>query len=143
VRRYLLDTPMVAALLLRRPVAVQMIAPWIVAREAATSALVYAEVNEYILGRPDYVLLHAQLRELLSEITPHLVTYPIMRRYGSLRRMLRSSNSLIGDIDTLIAATALERDLTLVTADEDFQRVPGLALALVPRDQLSRRHTRT
>jgi predicted nucleic acid-binding protein len=40
---------------------------------------------------------------------------------------------LIGDIDTLIAATALEYGLTLVTTDTDFERVPNLSLILLPR----------
>lgn len=35
-------------------------------------------------------------------------------------------SGLIGDIDTLIAATALEHGLILVTTDSDFGRVPGL-----------------
>lgn len=38
---------------------------------------------------------------------------------------------LIGDIDTLIAATALERNLTVVTTDRDFERVPGLQVKLI------------
>jgi predicted nucleic acid-binding protein len=38
---------------------------------------------------------------------------------------------LIGDIDTLIAATALERNLTVVTIDTDFQRVPQLHVILL------------
>jgi predicted nucleic acid-binding protein len=38
---------------------------------------------------------------------------------------------LIGDIDTLIAATALERTLTVVTYDRDFQRVPDLKVILL------------
>ena len=36
--------------------------------------------------------------------------------------------SIIGDIDTLIAATALEHDLTPVTTDAHFQRVSALKL---------------
>lgn len=40
---------------------------------------------------------------------------------------------LIGDIDTLIAATALEHGLTLVTTDRDFERIPDLRLSLLPR----------
>ena len=40
---------------------------------------------------------------------------------------------LIGDIDTLIAATALERHLTVVTIDTDFQRVPSLRVILLSR----------
>jgi PIN domain len=48
---------------------------------------------------------------------------------------------LIGDIDTLIAATALEYDLTLVTTDSDFVRVPGLNLILLDRITLTPRST--
>jgi len=139
MRRYLLDTPMVSAYLLSRPVALQLVNPWIQNREAATSILVYGEVNEYIRGRPDYPQLHAQLIELLKEITPFFITYPIMRRYGDIRRALRPMNSLIGDLDTIIAATALERNLTVVTADGDFQRVSTLNVMLVPRQQLAQR----
>ena len=143
MRRQLLDTPLVAAFLLNRPVAVRTITPWIRARQAATSILVYAEVNEYIQGGPDYSRLHAQLLELLKEVPLFFLTYPILRRYGDLRRTLRGTNSLIGDIDTLIAATALERGLTVVTADEDFRRVHGLSVTVIPRAQLRRRPSGT
>jgi predicted nucleic acid-binding protein len=138
VRRHLLDTPLLAAYLFNRPHAVALISPWIRQREAATSILVYGEVNEYIQGNPNYVVFHARLLELLQEIPPLFLTYPIMRRYGEIRRALRRTNSLIGDVDTLIAATAIERNLTVVTADGDFQRVPGLMLTLVLRSQLGR-----
>lgn len=61
-----------------------------------------------------------------------------MERYGDIRRQLRTPQGpgLIGDVDTLIAATALERNLTLVTSDSDFERVPELKLILVPRKSL-------
>jgi len=107
MRRYLLDTPMVSAYLLSRPAALTLVRPWIEHGEVATSILVYGEVNEYIRGRPDYSQLHTQLVDLLKEIPPLFVTYPIMRRYGDIRRALRSTNSLIGDVDTIISATAL------------------------------------
>jgi predicted nucleic acid-binding protein len=62
-----------------------------------------------------------------------------MERYAEIRRtMRRQGPGLIGDVDTLIAASALEYDLTLVTADLDFQRVPGLKLIIIPRQQLTR-----
>ncbi len=52
--------------------------------------------------------------------------------------MLRppQGHGLIGDIDTLIAATALVYELTLVTTDSDFTRVPQLQLMFLPRDVL-------
>lgn len=61
------------------------------------------------------------------------LTYSILDRYADLRRLLRSpyGPGLIGDIDTLIAATALERNLTVVTADKDFERIPGLQVNLI------------
>ena len=142
MRRHLLDTPLLSAYLLSRPVALSLITPWITNGEAATSILVYGEVNEYISGRLDYPQLHAQLVDLLKEIRPFFLTYPIMRRYGDIRRVLRRTNDLIGDLDTLIAATALERNLTVVTADRDFERVPKLNVTLIPRSQLARRATR-
>jgi predicted nucleic acid-binding protein len=56
-----------------------------------------------------------------------------MERYADLRRAMRPPHGpgLIGDVDTLTAATALDRNLTVVTTDRDFQRVPGLAVMLV------------
>jgi predicted nucleic acid-binding protein len=44
---------------------------------------------------------------------------------------------MIGDVDTLIAATALERNLTVVTLDQDYQRVPGLGVHLLTRADLA------
>ena len=115
MRRYLLDTPLLAAALLGRAGATALVTPWITQGEAATSILVYGEVIEYIRRRTDFPTLRLQLRELLAEITPHFLTYAIMERYAEIRLQLRPRGQLIGDIDTLIAATALERNLTLVT----------------------------
>ena len=137
----LLDTPLLSALLLQRPVAVQLVTPWMEMGQVVTSIVVYGEVNEYIRGRPDYDALHARLLDLLGGISPVFLSYAIMRGYADIRRVLRRTNDLIGDLDTLIAATALERDLTVVTADGDFQRVPGLNVMLIPRSQLARRAT--
>ncbi len=50
--------------------------------------------------------------------------------------MRRAGPGTIGDVDTLIAATALVRGLTVVTTDKDFLRVPGLLVQLVDRNTL-------
>lgn len=135
MRRYLLDTAPLAALLLARPAAVELITPWIRRHEVATSILAYAEVVEYIKDRSDFTIRQAQLRTLLGEVYPYFLTYSILERYADIRRTLRRPHGpgLIGDIDTLIAATALERNLTVVTIDSDFQRVPGLKVILLAR----------
>jgi len=90
---------------------------------------------EYMKSFPNFVTLHTQLRRLLRHIYPYFLTYRILERYTDLRRSLRPPHGpgLIGDIDTLIAATALERNLTVVTIDTDFQRVPNLRVILLSR----------
>ena len=41
---------------------------------------------------------------------------------------------MIGVADVLIAGTARTADATLVTADDHFERVPGLSVQLVERE---------
>jgi tRNA(fMet)-specific endonuclease VapC len=138
MRRYLLDTTVLAALLNNRTGAVNLVTPWMRGHEAATSVLAYAEVVEYTIGLSDAGARLEALRTLLREIYPYFLTRGIAERYAQIRRQLRPPHGpgLIGDIDTLIAATALERGLTLVTADGDFSRVPGLKIQLIPREEL-------
>jgi predicted nucleic acid-binding protein len=133
MRRYLLDTAPLASLLLARPAAVDLISPWLHRHEVATSILAYADVVEYIKDFQDAQRRQLQLRTLLGEVYPYFLTYPILEWYTDIRRSLRKphGNGLIGDIDTLIAATALERNLTVVTIDKDFQRVPNLKVILL------------
>jgi len=133
VRRYLLDSAPLAAYLLGRKMAIDLISPWILDQEAATSQLVYAEIIEYIKGFSSYVRHKRELKSILKEVHPYYLNYPILDRYADIRRSLRPpyGKGLIGDIDTLIAATALEYDLTIVTVDHDFERVPNLKVMLV------------
>lgn len=133
MKRYLLDTSPLAAYLQSRKGAVDLITPLIKKHEAATSVLAYAEVTEYIKGLPNVQKRSRDLRLLLREIYPYFLTYSILERYADIRRKLRPpyGKGLIGDIDTLIAATALERNLTIITADHDFERVPHLKVKVV------------
>ena len=94
-----------------------------------------AEVVEYIKPSQPYHHYHASLRSLLQRVYPYYLTIPILERYADIRLSLRRGR-LIGDVDTLIAATALERNLTIVTLDSDFQRVPNLKVMLLSRAQI-------
>jgi predicted nucleic acid-binding protein len=53
-----------------------------------------------------------------------------MERCAEVRRALRRpyGRGLIGDVDALLAATALQYGLTAVTLDASFERVPGPAV---------------
>ena len=133
MKRFLVDTTPLAAYLQQKEPAISILKPLIERHEVATSIIVYAEVTEYIKGLPHYQQRHDELRHLLQEIYPYFLTYSIVERYADIRRTLRPPHGkgLIGDMDTLIAATALERNLTIITADHDFERVPHLFCKLV------------
>ncbi len=135
MRQRLVDTTPLAALLSNRPALVSLLSPALARDELATSIVVYGEVLERIKGAPDEARRRASLRQLLRGVRPYLITYPIVDRYADIRRQLRPPHGpgLIGDIDTLIAATALTHNLELVTTDRDFLRVPGLRVLLLDR----------
>jgi predicted nucleic acid-binding protein len=138
MRRYLLDTTPFVAFLRGRQGAIERLTPWLDRGELATSILVYAETVEWLRSRPNYPAQLEALEDLLTDVYPYWLTLPILRRYSEIRRDLRGPRGpgIIGDIDTLIAATALERDLILVTSDTDYLRVPGLKTVFITRDEL-------
>lgn len=134
--KYLLDTGPLAAYLLGRPAVVPLVTGWLAHEQAATSIVVYGEVIEYLKGLPHYGEYRRTLLELMQTIPPHALTYSVLERYADIRRELRLpyGPGLIGDMDTLIAATALEYDLTVVTFNKkDFKRVPRLKLLALPQ----------
>lgn len=136
MKKYLLDNGPLVALVKGRPGAERLMRPWVEHDEAATSILAYGEAIEYFRSLSDFSRHRSNLRALLQGITPYRVTYAIMERYADLRRGMRRSAGLISDVDTLIAATALEHDLTVVTLDGDLTRVPGLSVMRMPRSAL-------
>jgi predicted nucleic acid-binding protein len=140
MRQYLLDSAPLAGYLHGRASFVDLLIPLIREHQAATSILVYAEVIEYLKGLPDFPRRRQQLHILLREIYPYFLTYAIVERYADIRRAMRAPHGpgLIGDVDTLIAATALERNLTVVTLDRDFTRVPGLRVQLLETPRSTR-----
>jgi len=52
----------------------------------------------------------------------------IVERAAAIHADLRGKGTLLEDTDILIAATAIARDLTLVSHDSDMLRVPRLKL---------------
>ena len=73
---------------------------------------------------------HPRAGERLLEAYVRLpVTDSVARRGSRLRRRLRADGQMIGDFDVLIAATALDAGVPLVTANvTHFERVEGLVV---------------
>lgn len=51
---------------------------------------------------------------------------PVCTRFGREKAALLDRGLKIGDVDLLIAATALHHGLTLLTLDRDFERIDSL-----------------
>lgn len=134
MRQYLLDTNVLGAYLQGRPGVLSLAQSWIHNDEATTSIVVYGEPTEYLKGFAEFPKYQTALRTLLKKVHPYPLTYSLLEQYADLRRALRPpfGPGLIGDIDTLIAATALHYRLTLVTTDSDFTRVPDLSFMHLP-----------
>jgi hypothetical protein len=92
MRRYLLDSSLLAGYLNGRPIAVQLITPWTAARQAATSILCYAEVLEYIKGFPNFAVRHTQLKQLLSEVYPYFRAGAVDKSSGAKPWNLRPAS---------------------------------------------------
>lgn len=95
----------------------------------AISAISVAEVCEGAFGTFNPVVAFARIQAFLASFAILPVTVPIAERFAWLWSALRRQGMLIPDMDLLIAATALEHDLTLVTRNlRHFARVPELRL---------------
>lgn len=56
------------------------------------------------------------------------VDMEIAKRYGKIKSVLKSKGHPIPENDIWIAATALTANLSLVTADSDFENIPDLLI---------------
>jgi len=83
------------------------------------SIITLGEVYEGAYNNPEFLALFTVLP--LTEDT--------MRHFARLRALLRKQGNLIPDLDLLIAVTALEHELVLLTRNRrHFERVPDLRL---------------
>jgi tRNA(fMet)-specific endonuclease VapC len=92
----------------------------------AVSVISVAELYEGIFRAIDPEAAEQVLRNFLSEVTVLPVDEEIGRVFGQERARLRQVGLIMSDLDLLIAATALHNDLTLLTADQAFDRVQDL-----------------
>jgi tRNA(fMet)-specific endonuclease VapC len=139
--QYLVDTDWIVDVLHGQEQATQTLLE-LAASGLALSMMTYGELYEgaYYARDPESAL--AGLRDFLAgkEILP--LTLAIMERFAIVRGALpRPIRRQVGDLDILIATTALEHDLTLLTRNlRDFQHIPHLKLyqASPPPSQLPR-----
>ena len=125
---YLLDSDIVADWLNGVPSAVQLVAR-LAPDGLAISEVTYGEIYEGIYYGRDPKQAERVFQQFLRSVDVLPLTRLVWRRFASIRGELRRTGQLIGDPDLLIAATALRRQLTVVTGNtKHFARVAGLML---------------
>jgi len=92
----------------------------------AVSIISVAELYEGIFRATNPEEAERALKDFLSEVTVLSIDEEVARIFGQERARLRQVGLPMSDLDLLIAATALRHDLTLLTADRDFERVEHL-----------------
>jgi tRNA(fMet)-specific endonuclease VapC len=126
--RYLVDTDRTADYLNGQPEGVELLRER-GASGLAISIITYGEIYEGIYTAPNSDAAERGFRQFLRWVTVLPLEQPTMRRFARIRGDLRRRGLLIGDPDLLIAATALEHRLILLTRNRlHFERIPRLRL---------------
>jgi len=92
----------------------------------AASIISVAELYEEVFRSRNPRAAERAVTEFLGDVSVLGIDEGIARLFGRERAKLRQSGTLIGDMDILIASTALYHGLTLLTSDTDFRRVENL-----------------
>ena len=121
----LVDTSLIVEYLRGRETAVTELQAWS-SDGFAISTVVLAELYEGIARSRDPGATERSLLDFLRHADILPVDESVAREFGRLRFQLRSQGLVIGDLDILIAATALVHEATLLTRDNHFRRIPGV-----------------
>lgn len=96
---------------------------------AAISIITYGEIYEGIAFGRNREQHQQGFDGLLRVVDVLGLDQPTMERFAQIRGDLRAQGQMIGDLDILIAATALFHNRTLVTRNfRHFNRIPNLEL---------------
>jgi tRNA(fMet)-specific endonuclease VapC len=126
--RYLVDTDWLIDALVGLPEAVATLKA-LTPAGLGISIISVGEIYEGAYGASDPAAELARHREFLAPFPLLSLTDPIMERFARMRARLRQQGELIPDLDLLIAATAIEHDLILLTRNRrHFERIAGLRL---------------
>lgn len=95
----------------------------------AISIVTLGELYEGAVLDPDPAVAKERYKTFIAPFPVFSLSPSTMERFAELRGQLRQAGRLIPDFDLLIAATALEHDLMLVTRNRrHFSRVPDLQI---------------
>jgi tRNA(fMet)-specific endonuclease VapC len=126
--RYLLDTDWVIHHLNGRQDIIQRLQA-LQPEGLGLSVIVLAELYEGVYYSRDAAQSEQKLNDFLESVTLVGMDEATAKIFGRERGRLRAAGMMIGDMDLLIAATALQYGLTLLTNNrKHFERIEGLRI---------------
>ena len=125
MRRYMLDTNTVSLLLRQHPAVLRQVTAAPMAA-LCISVITEGELLSGLAKRPAARRLHAAVREFLRRVEVLPWETAAAERYGTLRAGLERAGKVLGPLDLLIAAHALDWQAVLVTNDRAFGMVERL-----------------
>jgi tRNA(fMet)-specific endonuclease VapC len=127
--RYLVDTDWVVDYLNDAPVVTDRVRDLIRRRVLALSIVSLAELYEGVFFSTQPSRSQLALRRFVRGVRVLPIDEQTAKRFGQERGRLRKMRRLVGDLDLLIAASALRHNLTLLTNNRrHFERVHGLKI---------------
>jgi len=127
---YLIDTDWVIDHLANVPEAVRLL-DGLAQEGIAISIITYMEVYQGVLRSPGSQEAQSKLRGFVDVVPMLPLSVAVAQRCAQLRETLRSQGKRVNAraLDLIIAATALEYHLTLVSRNtEDYADIPNLKL---------------
>ncbi len=126
--KYLIDSDWLAEYLKGRKEALDLLAT-LEANGLAVSLITFGEIYEGIYYGPNPPSHEEGFKRFLRRVAVLPLTQMIMKRFARIRGQLRRQGNLLADPDLLIAATAIQHNLILVTRNrKHFERIPELRL---------------
>ncbi len=126
--KYMLDTNICIYIVKYKPKSVKEKFSTLAVGEASMSIITFAEL---LYGAEKSLMkekIRNQLFDLAELIEPLHLTEEVAKHYAQIRIHLEKDGKPIGNNDLLIASHARALNLTLVTNDSEFSRVPNLKL---------------
>ena len=122
---HLVDSDWLIDFLGGRSPALETLSRLMAQQAVATTFIVCGEIYDCLIDEPGRATAFENLLGGIDVLGPDDDT---ARIFGQQRAALRRYGNLIPDHDVWLASVALRHDLTLLTRDRHFRRVPGLKL---------------
>lgn len=122
---WMLDTNTVSHILKGHPRALEKLSQTPMAK-VCISVITEGELRFGIAKRPQATRLQRIVGEFLERVTVEPWESSTAKTYGRLRAALERAGNVVGALDLLIAAHALNLDVTLVTNDAGFRKIAPL-----------------